>query len=171
MNSSSATMYIYQLQFCILYQWCYFPWHWHYPHVYLTHFWNNNLRNPPKYRQHLLEQKTAYFLDTVSLAKKNTNIPLDNIPVSISGQQPAAMESGVDDSSPSPPLPLYVLRGHSAQINTVHFLRSNSRLLTGDADGWVIMWKISSRRPVAVWRPHENAILGMKDWGENRVIT
>lgn len=83
----------------------------------------------------------------------------------------AAMGSGREDSSHPPPLPLYVLRGHLAQINVVHFLRSNSRLLTGDAEGWVIMWKISSRRPLVVWRPHENAILGLREWGEDKVIT
>ncbi|KAF8456956.1 WD40-repeat-containing domain protein [Terfezia claveryi] len=81
------------------------------------------------------------------------------------------MGSGREDSSHPPPLPLYVLRGHLAQINVVHFLRSNSRLLTGDAEGWVIMWKISSRRPLVVWRPHENAILGLREWGEDKVIT
>ncbi|KAF8445341.1 hypothetical protein BDZ91DRAFT_619343, partial [Kalaharituber pfeilii] len=67
--------------------------------------------------------------------------------------------------------PVYVLRGHSAQINSVHFLRSNSRLLTGDADGWVILWKISSRRPVAVWKPHDGALLGAGAWGSDRIIT
>lgn len=76
-----------------------------------------------------------------------------------------------ESSSPTPPLPIYVLRGHSAQLNCVHFLRANSRLLTGDTEGWVIMWKISSRRPVVVWKPHENAILGIKEWGEDRIIT
>ncbi|KAF8421658.1 WD40-repeat-containing domain protein [Tirmania nivea] len=81
------------------------------------------------------------------------------------------MGSGREDSSHPPPLPLYVLRGHLAQINVIHFLRSNSRLLTGDTEGWAIMWKISSRRPLAVWKPHENAIIGLSEWGEDRVIT
>ena len=73
--------------------------------------------------------------------------------------------------SAAPLQPLYVLRGHSAQINVVYFLRNNSRLLTGDADGWIVLWKISSRRAVAVWKAHEGAILGVADWGGDKIIT
>ena len=65
----------------------------------------------------------------------------------------------------------YVLRGHSAQIHAVHFLRDNLRLLSGDAEGWVVLWSIPIKRPVAVWKAHDNAILGLGSWDEDKIIT
>ncbi|KAL8831094.1 MAG: hypothetical protein Q9170_005444 [Blastenia crenularia] len=45
--------------------------------------------------------------------------------------------------------PSFVLRGHSAQVHAVHFVQGNTRLLTGDADGWVVSWSLAFKRPVA----------------------
>lgn len=71
-------------------------------------------------------------------------------------------------SSVLPPAqPAYVLRGHTAQIHCVHFLRQNLRLLTGDADGWVVLWNLAIKRPVAVWKAHEGSVLGLGSWGVN----
>ena len=70
-----------------------------------------------------------------------------------------------------PAQPAFILRGHSAQIHAVHFTPGNARLLTGDADGWVISWNLAYKRPVAVWRAHSNAILGLGSWGPDRIIT
>ena len=69
-----------------------------------------------------------------------------------------------------PAQPTYVLRGHAAQIHALHFMRGNSRLLTGDADGWVVCWDVTYKRAVAVWRPHQNAILGLGDWEESQAV-
>jgi WD40 repeat protein len=75
-------------------------------------------------------------------------------------------------SSPRPPAqPSYIFRGHGAAIHSVQILRRNTRLLTGDADGWVVLWKLESKRPVAVWRAHDAAILGTGEWLSDRVIT
>ena len=71
----------------------------------------------------------------------------------------------------SPAHPAFILRGHSAQIHAVHFTPDNSRLLTGDADGWVISWSMAYKRPVAAWRAHTNAILGLGTWEPDRIIT
>lgn len=70
-----------------------------------------------------------------------------------------------------PAQPAYVLRGHAAQIHAVCFIRSNSRLVTGDADGWIVIWSLVTKRPVAVWRAHEGTLLGARSWGEDRLIT
>lgn len=67
--------------------------------------------------------------------------------------------------------PAYVLRGHAASIHTMLFNRNNSGLLTGDAKGWVISWRLAHKRPAAVWQAHENAILGLANWGADRLIT
>jgi WD40 repeat protein len=75
-------------------------------------------------------------------------------------------------SSTLPPAqPVYVLRGHSTQIHAVHFFRENLRLVSGDADGWVVLWNIPMRRPVAVWRAHTSTILGVESWGDDKIIT
>lgn len=75
-------------------------------------------------------------------------------------------------AKPLPPAqPAFVLRGHSAQVHALHFTPRNTRLLTGDADGWIVSWSLTSKRPVAVWKAHNNAVLGLGSWGEDRIIT
>lgn len=70
-----------------------------------------------------------------------------------------------------PAQPAYILRGHSSQIHAVAFIRENARLVTGDVEGWVVLWNLSVKRPTAVWRAHEGAILGVSAWGEEKIIT
>ncbi|EKG20996.1 hypothetical protein MPH_01695 [Macrophomina phaseolina MS6] len=70
-----------------------------------------------------------------------------------------------------PAQPAYVFRGHSAQVHAVRFVRHNSRLLTGDADGWAVLWNLATKRPAAVWRAHQSALLGFGDWGGDNLIT
>jgi WD40 repeat protein len=68
-------------------------------------------------------------------------------------------------SSALPPAqPSYVFRGHQSAIHSVQVVRQNSRLVTGDADGWIVFWKLESKRPVAVWKAHDAAILGTGEW-------
>ncbi|KAL7944298.1 WD40-repeat-containing domain protein [Trichoderma barbatum] len=71
----------------------------------------------------------------------------------------------------STPSPKAILRGHKAQIHAATFVRQNERLVTGDAEGWVVLWDLTIMRPRAVWRAHENAILGIKGWGRDKIIT
>ncbi|MCJ1351204.1 MAG: ASTRA complex subunit [Icmadophila ericetorum] len=73
---------------------------------------------------------------------------------------------------PLPPAqPVYVLRGHSSTIHALHFMRKNTRLLTGDSDGWVVSWSTVYKRPVAVWRAHQDGHLGIGSWGNEVIIT
>ncbi|KAF2129470.1 WD40 repeat-like protein [Dothidotthia symphoricarpi CBS 119687] len=75
-------------------------------------------------------------------------------------------------SSALPPAqPSYILRGHASQIHNVQFVRQNTRLLTGDADGWVVFWKVETKRALAVWKAHDGAILGTAEWGNEKIIT
>jgi len=67
--------------------------------------------------------------------------------------------------------PSYILRGHSAQVHSVLFLHDNLKLLSGDADGWVVLWSIPIKRPKAVWRAHNNTILGLASWEDDKIIT
>lgn len=70
-----------------------------------------------------------------------------------------------------PAHPKYILRGHAAHIHSVRFVRQNTRLLTGDADGWVVFWKLETKRPLAVWHAHDGAILGTEPWGADKIVT
>lgn len=70
-----------------------------------------------------------------------------------------------------PAQPAYILRGHAAQVHALHFTPDNTRLLTADADGWVISWDVAMKRPVAVWKAHGAAVLGLGSCGPDRVIT
>ncbi|AEO55580.1 hypothetical protein MYCTH_2299561 [Thermothelomyces thermophilus ATCC 42464] len=70
-----------------------------------------------------------------------------------------------------PAQPESILRGHKAQVHVAAFVRSNDRLVTGDADGFVVAWDLTIMRPRAVWQAHRNAILGIAGWGEDRLIT
>jgi WD40 repeat protein len=70
-----------------------------------------------------------------------------------------------------PPTPAYIFRGHNAPIHSVAFIRTNTRLVTGDAEGWIVVWNLDLRRPVAVWRAHEGSVLGVGEWGARRLVT
>lgn len=70
-----------------------------------------------------------------------------------------------------PAQPSYILRGHASQIHSAHFVRQNSRLLTGDAEGWVVYWNLETKRALAVWKAHAGAILGTAEWGCEKIIT
>ncbi|KAF1814149.1 WD40 repeat-like protein [Eremomyces bilateralis CBS 781.70] len=70
-----------------------------------------------------------------------------------------------------PPQPAYIFRGHTAATHCVRFIRSNERLLSGDADGWVVSWDLATKRATAVWKAHEGSILGLDPWGCERIIT
>jgi ASTRA-associated protein 1 len=69
------------------------------------------------------------------------------------------------------PAPRSILRGHKASVHVAEFIRRNQRLATGDADGYVVLWDLAILRPRAVWRAHENAILGIRAWGADKLIT
>ena len=70
-----------------------------------------------------------------------------------------------------PPQPAFILRGHSVEVHAVHFTPENRRLLSGDADGWVVSWNLAWKRPAASWKAHSKAVVGLTSWGHDRVIT
>lgn len=69
------------------------------------------------------------------------------------------------------PQPAYIFRGHSSPIHHTSFLRHNTRLCTGDSEGYLVIWSLATRRATAVWRAHEGAILRVEEWGSGRLIT
>ncbi|OKL58085.1 ASTRA-associated protein 1 [Talaromyces atroroseus] len=58
-----------------------------------------------------------------------------------------------------PATPRYVLRGHASPIQALHFFARNTRLISADADGWIIIWDVATKRARAVWKAHEGSVL------------
>lgn len=82
------------------------------------------------------------------------------------------MSNQDQDQDPSlPPQPKAILRGHKAQVHAAAFIRSNQRLLTGDADGFVVAWDLAIMRPRVVWQAHMGVILGIAGWASDKIIT
>ncbi|KAK0621649.1 WD40-repeat-containing domain protein [Bombardia bombarda] len=70
------------------------------------------------------------------------------------------------------PAPRAILRGHKAPVHYAAFIRDNQRLLTGDKDGFVISWDLTTMRPRAVWHAHPGQpVLAIAGWGPDKVIT
>lgn len=66
---------------------------------------------------------------------------------------------------------LAILRAHKAAVASVAFSDEQPELASGDADGWVIWWSVESRRPLAVWRAHEGALLAVIWLPQCRLLT
>jgi WD40 repeat protein len=77
----------------------------------------------------------------------------------------------IQQSQLPPAQPAYILRGHKAQIHALQFLRGNSRLLSGDTEGIIILWDVAVKRAKAVWRGHAGGILGLGIWGDDKIIS
>ncbi|EJT78256.1 WD repeat-containing protein [Gaeumannomyces tritici R3-111a-1] len=71
----------------------------------------------------------------------------------------------------APAQPRAILRGHKAQVHAAVFIRGGDRLVTGDAEGFVVVWDLTIMRPRAVWKAHEDVLLGVREWGHKRLIT
>ncbi|KAL4979527.1 WD40-repeat-containing domain protein [Aspergillus desertorum] len=61
-----------------------------------------------------------------------------------------------------PATPTYILRGHGSPIHALQIFNQNLRLVSGDADGWIVVWDLIFKRPVVVWKAHEGAVLEVK---------
>ncbi|KAG5974955.1 hypothetical protein E4U55_007954 [Claviceps digitariae] len=70
-----------------------------------------------------------------------------------------------------PPAPKFIFRGHQAAVHAAAFLRNNERLATGDSQGFVVLWDLIIMRARAVWKAHQDAILGLCGWGSDKIIT
>ncbi|KAL4889414.1 WD repeat protein [Aspergillus ambiguus] len=71
----------------------------------------------------------------------------------------------------SPATPVYILRGHAAPIHGLHVFHQNLRLISGDAEGWVVVWDLVSKRPIASWKAHDGALLEVKGFSLEAEVT
>lgn len=68
-------------------------------------------------------------------------------------------------------MPSYIFRGHQAAVHALHFFHDNHFFASGDSEGWVVIWRLSTRRPAAAWKAHDGNVMGIKDWSRTRLIT
>lgn len=66
-----------------------------------------------------------------------------------------------------PATPRYILRGHASAIQALYFFANNTRLISADADGFIVVWDVVTKRPRAVWKAHRGAVLEVKGYCEN----
>ncbi|KAF3384687.1 ASTRA-associated protein 1 [Penicillium rolfsii] len=71
----------------------------------------------------------------------------------------------------SPATPIYILRGHAAPIHALHIFNQNLRLVSADADGWIVIWNLVTKRPVTVWKAHAGAVLEVRGFSTSTGMT
>ena len=82
-----------------------------------------------------------------------------------------AIESGSSSGNLPPATPTYVFRGHDSALHALHFFSGNRYLASADAEGWIIVWNLATRRAAAVWKAHDGSVLGIKNWGSEMLVT
>ncbi|CAG8433211.1 523_t:CDS:2 [Ambispora gerdemannii] len=75
-----------------------------------------------------------------------------------------ASSSNRKPSSKAAPTPEYIFRGHTDQISVLKFYQNNKRLLSGDAEGNIIIWDMKIRRPLLKFKAHHEGILNISTW-------
>lgn len=60
------------------------------------------------------------------------------------------------------PFPLATLRAHAFPVTCLEFSHCNNYLIAADEGGWCILWSVTWRRPVAVWRAHKESCVAVK---------
>ncbi|GBC04492.1 hypothetical protein RclHR1_00570048 [Rhizophagus clarus] len=61
--------------------------------------------------------------------------------------------------SATPPTPIYIFREHEDQINHLEFYQNNTKLISGDAEGNIIIWDMKIKRPALKFKAHNKGIL------------
>ncbi|KPV73852.1 uncharacterized protein RHOBADRAFT_54446 [Rhodotorula graminis WP1] len=83
----------------------------------------------------------------------------------------ASSSSSTRGGTLAPPAPEYILRGHSAPISVLGFSRCAQYLFSGDTDGFVAVWDLSTFRPRYFWRAHDAGILGLVELGDQGLLS
>ena len=71
--------------------------------------------------------------------------------------------------------PLFTLRAHTAEVQTIDFFRDGPQaqqfIVSGDVAGGVKVWNLASRRVVAQWEPHAPRGVLQTDYHQNVLMT
>ncbi|KAI8367786.1 WD40-repeat-containing domain protein [Blakeslea trispora] len=70
-----------------------------------------------------------------------------------------------------PPPPEYIFREHKSTVNYVHLFERDQYLASCDSDGWIVIWKLKTRRPIHKWKAHEDSCLKLVVTEVNTLIS
>jgi ASTRA-associated protein 1 len=70
-----------------------------------------------------------------------------------------------------PAVPAFILRGHLAPVHCLMFFGANAYLASGDSEGWIVIWSLASKRPIAVWRAHIKGVTGIRYSNRHGLLT
>lgn len=56
----------------------------------------------------------------------------------------------------------YTLRAHRTSITGLDFSFNGLDLCSSDDSGWTVWWNLETRRPLAIWKSHENSVISTK---------
>lgn len=60
-----------------------------------------------------------------------------------------------------------ILRAHKSTIRSLGFTSNGQYLVSGDDEGFCGFWSLETRRPLAIWKAHDNAMLTSEFWLHN----
>ncbi|KAI8984325.1 WD40-repeat-containing domain protein [Mycotypha africana] len=59
----------------------------------------------------------------------------------------------------APPPPFYICREHKSTVNYLHLFDKDQYLASCDNDGWIVIWKMQTKRPIKKWKAHQSSCL------------
>ncbi|KAI9267377.1 WD40-repeat-containing domain protein [Sporodiniella umbellata] len=74
-------------------------------------------------------------------------------------------------SAPPPPPPTYIFREHKATVNYVCIFDSDKYMASCDADGWIVIWRLKTRRVVISWKAHADNCLKIAVSSSQKLIS
>lgn len=60
-----------------------------------------------------------------------------------------------------------ILRAHKSTVRSLGFTPNGQYLVSGDDEGFCCFWSLETRRPLAIWKAHDNAMLTTEFWLHN----
>ncbi|KAI7886878.1 WD40-repeat-containing domain protein [Mucor mucedo] len=71
----------------------------------------------------------------------------------------------------APPPPVYIFREHQTTVSYVQLFDNDNFLVSSDGEGWIIIWKMKTRRPIMKWKAHKDNCIKAISINENTLIS
>lgn len=77
----------------------------------------------------------------------------------------------MSEAPPPPPPPTYILREHRGPVNFIHLFNDDQCLASCDGEGWVVIWRMRTRRPIVKWKAHKESCLKVTTVNNDTLIS
>lgn len=64
----------------------------------------------------------------------------------------------------------FTLKGHGVLV-TASCLFGGNTLVSGDENGWIILWNLNTRRPLGVWKAHDERIITLQAMDKTHLLS